>query len=504
MAIVKLPIRLLATNAPINGNYVEFIDEIKAQGGVKDVYFSTDKTYVVAFYRKELDANDKDRLNRIINDYYPRIFDGTSVGDYWREMLYLPCGIVDWNGKLGVIVPFYSKRFFFSGIKPDFPFIKNGQEKDGKRFASAKNMNRFVPSDQKGTWLTRLHMCIKIARAVRRLHAAGIAHSDLSYKNVLVDPITGSACIIDADEVVVPGRYPAGVIGTPDFIAPEVLSTRSLPLGDPNKKLPRIETDRHALAVLIYMYLINRHPLRGGKVWDIDPAKDEDLAMGSKALFIEHPTDTTNRVKPDQLGNAELPQGDPNILPYTICGPYLKELFDKAFIDGLHNPSARPTAQQWEDALVKTADLVQPCQNPNCENKWYVFDNTKKPKCPFCGKEYRGQLPVLNFYHKRGNSYMTENYRLMVYDKQTLYKWHSNEYIAISEKTSTEDKKPVGDFHFHNGQWILINRRLPDLYDVTEKKAIPIGQFVPLTEGRQILLDKTQGGRLVVVQLVNN
>ena len=42
------------------------------------------------------------------------------------------------------------------------------------------------------------------------------------------------------------------------------------------------------------------------------------------------------------------------------------------------------------------------------------------------------------------------------------------------------------------------------MYDVTDGKAIPIGQAVPLTDGRQILLDKSQGGRLVIVQLVNN
>lgn len=499
MATVKLPIKLLAQNAPIKGNTVEFIDEIKAQGGVKDVYFSCDKTYVVAFYRKELDANDKDRLNRIVNDYYPRIFDGTSIGDYWREMLYLPCGIVEWNGALGVIIPFYNKRFFFNSGS----FA--GQEKDGKWFASAKLRNRFLTADQKGTWLTHLHMCIKLARSVRRLHAAGLAHSDLSYKNVLVDPITGSACIIDMDELVVPGRYPAGVYGTADFIAPEVMATMGLPLNDPNKKLPCIDTDRHALAVLIYMYLLNRHPLRGGKVWDIDPVKDEELSMGSKAIFIEHPTDKTNRVKVGDLLKSQLPQGDPNKLPYTICGPYLKALFDKAFIDGLHNPSLRPTAQQWEDALIKTADLVQPCQNSNCENHWYVFDNTKSPKCPFCGKKYKGQLPILNFYYAPSHGqYRSENYRLMVYDKQTLYKWHSNNLVSANERTSAEDKKPVGDFHFHNGQWILINRRLPDMYDVTDKKPISVGQFVPLTEGRQILLDKSQGGRLIVVQLVNN
>ena len=481
-----------------DGSTVEFYDEIKAQGGVKDVYFSTDKTYVVAFYRKNLSPAEKDRLSNIVGPYHKRIFESPE-GNYWKEYLIMPTKMVKWNEKTGVVLPFYPKRFFFSGG----PF--DGKEKEGKWFASAKLRNRFLPADQKGTWLSNVHMCLKIARAVRRLHAAGLAHSDLSYKNVLVDPISGNACIIDADELVVPGKYDAGVLGTPDFIAPEVMATRELKLGDPNKKLPSINTDRHALAVLIYMYLLNRHPLRGGKVWDIDPAKDEAISMGEKALFIEHPTDKTNRVKPQELDKSQLPQGDPTKLPYTICGPYLKKLFDRAFIDGLHNPSARPSAAEWEDALVKTCDLVQPCQNPKCEAHWYVFDNTTKPKCPFCGQEYKGQLPILNFYYAPSHGkYMSENYRLMVYDKQTLYKWHSNNLVSANEKTSAEDKKPVGDFHFHNGQWILINRRLPDMYDATDKKPIAIGGYVPLTDGRQILLDKGQGGRLVVVQLVNN
>ena len=436
-----------------DGSTVEFYDEIKAQGGVKDVYFSTDKTYVVAFYRKNLSPAEKDRLSNIVGPYHKRIFESPE-GNYWKEFLIMPTKMVKWNEKTGVVLPFYPKRFFFSGG----PF--DGKEKEGKWFASAKLRNRFLPADQKGTWLSNVHMCLKIARAVRRLHAAGLAHSDLSYKNVLVDPISGNACIIDADELVVPGKYDAGVLGTPDFIAPEVMATRELKLGDPNKKLPSINTDRHALAVLIYMYLLNRHPLRGGKVWDIDPAKDEAMSMGEKALFIEHPTDKTNRVKPQELDKSQLPQGDPTKLPYTICGPYLKKLFDRAFIDGLHNPLARPSAAEWEDALVKTCDLVQPCQNPKCEAHWYVFDNTTKPKCPFCGQEYKGQLPILNFYYAPSHGkYMSENYRLMVYDKQTLYKWHSNNLVSANEKTSAEDKKPVGDFHFHNGQWILKKKK---------------------------------------------
>jgi serine/threonine protein kinase len=365
-------------------------------------------------------------------------------------------------------------------------------------------MNKFLAAEEKGDWFKYIQICIRISRAVKRLHSAGLAHSDLSYKNVLIDPTTGSAAIIDIDGLVVPGKYPPDVLGTPDFIAPEVVSSKHLPITDPNRKLPSIQTDRHALAVLIYMYLLYRHPLRGGKVHDLDPAKDEDLSMGVKAMFIEHPTDNSNRVKVNQLHPSSLPQGDPSKIPYTVCGPYLKTLFDRAFIDGLKNPTARPTADEWEQALLKTVDLIQPCQNPKCWHKWFVFDNTKTPKCPFCGTQYTRQLPVLNLYYSpKTGVFKPENYRLMVYDKQLLYMWHVNKFVSAGERTTAEQKIPVGDFHFHNGKWILINRKLTSMYDKDIDKKIEIGEAVELTEGKKILLSKEDGGRLIIVQLVN-
>lgn len=489
-------IKLTATD----GSPVEFIDQVFGSGGMKDAYWTPDKKNVVLFYRDPQDANTRDRLENITGRYRETIFNQIG-GDYWKELFCWPTKVVIWNGKLGIVCPAYDAHFFFK----DGPF--KGQEKEGKWFASAKLRNKFLSPAQKGTWLTHFHMCIRIARAIRRLHAAGLAHSDLSYKNVLVDPETGRAAVIDCDGLVVPGKYPPEVAGTPDFIAPEVLQTKHLKVGDSNKKLPCIHTDRHALAVLIYMYLLNRHPLRGGKVHDLDSAKDEELSMGSGALFIEHTADKSNRPKIKDLNPAELPQADVTKRPYTICGPYLTELFDRAFIDGLHDPAKRPTADEWETALVKTTDLMQPCQNPDCEAHWFVFDNSTKPRCPFCGTEYHGQLPVLNLYYSPAKGrFLPENYRLMVYDKQTLYMWHANRFITPNERTNPQDKKPVGDFHFQNGKWILINRRLPDMWDVTgpDKRQIKVGEYVELTDGRKILLSGQNGGRLIVVQLVSN
>ena len=43
------------------------------RGGVKDVYFSPDRRYVVAFFRDPLDFNQKERIKRIVSLYLENI-----------------------------------------------------------------------------------------------------------------------------------------------------------------------------------------------------------------------------------------------------------------------------------------------------------------------------------------------------------------------------------------------------------------------------------------------
>ena len=489
----------------VEGQPIEIVDEIIGSGGMKDVYFSPDKSYVVGFFREEQDAQTKDRLLMITGRYRQSLFENAG-GDYWKDLFCWPSAVVEFNGRIGVVAPTYQRHFFFEfgSRNDDFLGIK-GREKEGKWFASANNQNRFLDPRERGDWRKYLKICILIARAVKRMHAAGLAHSDLSYKNVLVDPTDGRACIIDIDGLVVPGKYPPDVVGTPDFIAPEVVMTCHLGKEDPKRKLPSIATDRHALAVLIYMYLFYRHPLRGDKVHDADPQIDETLSMGEKALFVEHPSDTSNRIRAKNIKPSELPWKDTAKIPYTVSGPYLTPLFDRAFMQGLHKPSERPTADEWENALVKTVDLIQPCQNPDCSQAWYVFDNTTAPRCPFCETPYRGSLPVLNLYSARREGQFTpDNHRLMVYTNQSLFPWHVNRNIFPNERLAPELRKRVGYFVWHNEAWWLVNENLPDLTEISgeTKHPIPIGMVAPLVEGGKLLFSPQEGGRLAVIQMV--
>jgi serine/threonine protein kinase len=494
-------------NAGSTATY-QFVDDGEPKrGGVKDVYFSPDRRYVVAIFREKLDYNQKERLKKITNEYHLQIRT-KEAGDYYlNDIFRWPTDVIELNGYTGVIVPIYSPRFFFKKGYAANELIQGG-EKNGKWFAAPKFRNKNFPlrldASELGDWLSYFQICVNIARGVKKMHQMGLAHSDLSYNNVLVDPVSKAANIIDLDGLVVHGVYPPEVVGTADFIAPEVLATKHLRKDDPQRKLPKRETDLHALAVLIYMYLLRRHPLKGGKVHDLDTEKDDLLSMGERAMFIEHPTDSSNRPKTNQLSKWDLPWADIQKLPYAITGPYLKALFDQAFIEGLHNPALRPPADLWEQSLLKTTDLMQPCLNPSCEEKWYVFDNTNMPRCPFCGTPHKGTLPVLDLYFQfKPTVWKPENHRLMVYNNQYLFKWHVNRNVVRNERIAEADKIPVGYFTFYNDAWVLVNQKLNSLKDVTENKDIPVGSMVELADGKKILLSNEDGGRLVLITMAN-
>jgi hypothetical protein len=135
--------------------------------------------------------------------------------------------------------------------------------------------------------------------------------------------------------------------------------------------------------------------------------------------------------------------------------------------------------------------------------KWYVFDNTTKPTCPLCGTAYKGMLPVLNLYSSRqAGSFKADDHRVMVWDGQSLYQWHVNRNVFPGERLDQNQRKRVGYFRLHKGEWVLVNEGLPALRDVTEDRMVAIGDFVYLRNDSRILLSPDDGGRLVHVQLV--
>ena len=478
-----------------DGSVVDYVPDMIGDGRMKEVYFTPDHKSVVCFYKDTSASSDPVRMQRlesILGKYNPTISQekgGAAKNDmeaeYFHKLYCWPTGIVI-KPRLGVLTPAYPENFFFDS-GPDF--IK-GREKNGMRFIGRKNrglLEKFAP-DELGNWQSYFAFCIQMARAVARLHNAGLAHSDLSPSNVLVDPSKGMSIIIDIDSLVVEGLYPPDVLGTKGYIAPEVLSTVCLPVHDPKRKAPNARTDQHALAVLIYQYLLLRHPLEGRRIPPAQTAEEQDLlAYGSQAVFCEHPNDTSNR---------------PEESPYAPCsslGPFLQDLFSRAFVKGLSSPYDRPTASEWIWGLVKTWDLLMPCPNRSCTHKWFVADGMNPVKCPFCGYRSRTAVPLLKLRKESRPGQWVADGQLLVYHNLSVFRWHAFDGVFPGPET---DRTPQAYCVFHQGKWLLINQNLASLTS-PDGNRVPAGQAVELKDGAQIRLSQEPHGRIVEVQMIH-
>jgi len=472
----------------LDGTTVDYLPDKIGEGGMKQVFFTADKSSVLCFFKDQGTARDPRRMERLQKILIP--FNPTthpSVGSHFAHLFCWPTGIVV-QPRLGVMTPTYPRNFFFASGN------LQGKEKEGRWFSSPK-LRKMLPPNEVGDWLGYLQMCKRMARAVRKMHMTGLAHSDLSSKNVLVDPASGMCAIIDVDSLVVKGVYPPDVLGTPGYIAPEVLTTQRLALDDPKRTLPSNFTDLHALAVLIYEYLLYRHPLRGPKVNStVSTEEDEFLSMGAKALFIENPHDTSNHWCNCKKYPAMKPECDK-------LGRYLKAVMMSAFTAGLHDPDARPAAGDWEAALYHTEDLLIPCGNASCSAKWFVYVEGDKPVCPWCGWRLRIPIPLMEFYYApRPGQYRPEGHCLTCYNHRLLYKWHVNRGIKPVEGVDTQVQAQV-QFHEPTKQWLLWNLALDSMVSPSGNP-VPIGQPTVLKEGSEIVLSKDSAGRHVNIKMI--
>ncbi len=420
-----------------DGRILQIEDEPAGTGAEKRVFLTRDRQYAVGFYYGHLsDRRERvDRLIRILTNYNPTL---ATNGAYWAPYFCWPIGMVDganaipqefarrqqlvWPA-LAVVTPTYRPNFYFTDR------FGQRQEKEVRWFSGGK-ASKFVPDAEVGTLLTRLQIGVRLARAVRRLHMAGLAHADLSNKNVLVDPKGGDACIIDIDSLVVPGVAPPSVLGTPGYIAPEVLAS---------KAQPSIATDKHALAVLLYELLLQRHPLQGKRVNSTRSAEDdEQLSMGAHALFIEHPTDRRN------------PPTAPIQVPFTRLGPYLARCFQRTFVDGLHAPDKRADAAEWELALYRTLQLIHPLPS----GQWTLL-GPGLPMSSLRSEEAIGRpVFVARNMRETGRGLVDEGDVLVLWHHLALHDWHMHVGVLPNERA---DRTARGYVAQHGGKWMLVN-----------------------------------------------
>ncbi|WP_327279207.1 MULTISPECIES: protein kinase domain-containing protein [unclassified Streptomyces] len=199
-----------------------------------------------------------------------------------------------------------------------------------------------------------LTACLYTVEAYQALHSRGIAYRDISWGNIFFDPATGDVLVCDNDNAVVEGDS-TGISGTMEFMAPELVR------GDPGVS-PGTQSDLHSLSVLLFMLLMNHHPLKGRRELEIhclDEAAERKL-YGKQPLFVFDPQDRSNA--PDPVEQS-------TVLATWAAAPIsLRDLFTKNFTAGLHDPTTRVRESQWRDTLRAVLDAVVECAQCGRQN----------------------------------------------------------------------------------------------------------------------------------------
>ncbi len=225
---------------------------------------------------------------------------------------------------------------------------------------------------------------IWLAEAFLNLHSEGLCYRDISLGNAFVDPASGEVLVCDNDNVAVDGVISGGVLGTPRFMAPEVVR---------GEAYPSSRTDLFSLAVLLFMMLFVHHPFEGARehsyaLMDLGAMRD---LYGDHPVFIFDPDDDSNRPVPGTHRNAlEL---------WPFYPRALRDLFTQAFTAGVVDPAdSRVRESQWRKALVRLRDSVMTCDacGGDAERFWDPLEPWHDAPCWRCGARI-GPPSVLAF-----------------------------------------------------------------------------------------------------------
>jgi serine/threonine protein kinase len=238
--------------------------------------------------------------------------------------------------------------------------IVENDVKDGFGYIMPLKENRFKSFS---LWLSRkidptfkvlITACFEITQSFHLLHSKGYCYQDLSLNNLYFDPNSGDIRIGDTDNIVINGTEKGNVIGTPKFMAPEIIT---------RKWLPNTQTDLYSLAVLLFYILFLNHPLEGkaeSSIKSLDiPAMTK--LYGLNPVFIFDPNDTSNFPDPVYHKNA--------LIFWNIYPEFFRKLFTKSFTEGiLDYQYGRVRETEWQVALLELRDLMFYCRKCGSEN----------------------------------------------------------------------------------------------------------------------------------------
>lgn len=321
---------------------------------------------------------------------------------------------------------------------------------------------------QTGGLRRRFFLGYKIAMQFALLHESNRAYCDISGSNILVnaDPSIASVCMIDIDNIYIPGGDSGNILGTSRYMAPEII----------NRQMePDIFTDDYSLAVILFELLTTGHPYVGDMVIDGTPEMQTQAYLGLYP-YIDDPQVEIN--KPSQMLPVE-----------AVMTMKIRRLFRQTFVKGKDNRMERVPARDLALAFLEASNLVMKC--PVCGNWHIAKKGAKGYDCPWCDdinqrpsflqfkdrfdvdmpgtlvpdEQIRKDVGVISFVLRDEVNSVTDNYVSNMYIKRDKFSKPVDQYFVIRKAK--------------NGKFYIINSGNNELYLQKAKQK----SIVPVTKG---------------------
>lgn len=219
----------------------------------------------------------------------------------------------------------------------------------------------------------KLIVARNVCTVISHIHDAGYVFGDFNPQNIGVTK-EGHILFLDADSYHIYDKESEKTyrckVCLDGYVAPEILrkiketkinSYEDLPLPTFTQ-----ETDRFALSIHIFKLLMNGFSPYSG----VDDTAQSTKGAGRGNKGIE------NNDYCFRPGKKPMSRAMPDIKTFS---PKIQELFHLAFIEGYDNPSARPDANQWIEALDEFSANLISCPT----DKFHAYYKENK-ECPLC------------------------------------------------------------------------------------------------------------------------
>lgn len=320
----------------------------------------------------------------------------------------------------------------------------------------------------------RLEIGASVAKTLRNLHLHGLTYSDLSPNNILVNSSQNSVVLIDPDNICSTGVHQPLIIGTPRYIAPELFNG----INQPNSL-----SDIYSYAVILFELLRYHHPFVGDVI-SHGTAKIEEEAYKGKVAYVEHPTDHSN-INTEWAATS------------CLMTEELKILFERTFIDGLHDYRKRPTLTEFRTACQNAKALLIDCDNKKCKADYYYSEKTKNI-CPWCDTEKQDAV-IIKFKSQ-----------VKLIDSAVVTKESNRSYDIYNQLALKEGITFIFKRHFDPNTPMDLNEKIIEvkldkgLVSIQLLKSLPLWvstkdkkKFIKMEMGEVYILDRNSNQRII-------